>query len=464
MRTRIAVVDDQPALRNLLTDALASAEREVVQFTGGPELIKELSKNGRGFSVIILDLDLGTGAESGLSVLDYLEKNAPRLPVVVLGSRDKVPEAVEAMKRGADDFLEKDAHLADRIVLVVRKLEKLKRMERENLALKEETRLIRDERLSKYRMIGDSREMARVRELITLVSPVPRPVLVVGERGTGKELVAAAIHEAGPRIEKPFLTVNCAALTESLLESTLFGHEKGAFTGADDARIGLFEAANGGTLFLDEIGNMSLDFQQKILRVIEYQEFRRVRGSVLIRVDVRIVAATNRDLREAIRKGQFLEDLYDRLAFQVIELPTLRSRPDDIPVLTDYFLDRFKEEVPGIVAEEFDPKSMRLMGRYPWPGNIRELRFFVERVALLSKRTVIDESMVMEHLPPEEPEDVLIAENATLQEQVDAFELRLLKYYLSRSGGSQKDAAKLASITYDKWRYLYRKHKQRLKG
>jgi DNA-binding NtrC family response regulator len=205
---------------------------------------------------------------------------------------------------------------------------------------------------------------------------------------------------------------------------------------------------------------MSGDFQQKILRVIEYQEFRRVRGAETIRVDVRIVAATNRDLKEAIRDGKFIDDLYDRLAFQVIEIPPLRDRPEDIPVLADFFLERFREEVPGIVAEEFEPRAIRLMGRYPWPGNVRELRFFVERVALLAGKPLITEATVLEHLPAEEPQEVPISERSTLSEQVDGFELRLLRYYLSRAGGSQKEAAKLAGITYDQWRYLYRKHKE----
>jgi len=294
------------------------------------------------------------------------------------------------------------------------------------------------------------------------VAPVPRPVLVLGPRGTGKELVARAIHALSPRASEPFITINCAAVAESLLESELFGHEEGAFTGATKQKEGKFELADGGTLFLDEIGNMSMDFQAKILRVLEYQRFERVAGSESIQVNVRVIAATNLDLKQAIAAGTFRADLYDRLSFEVLQLPPLAQRLDDVPVLAAYFLARFRQEVAGIAVKEISADALDRFAQYDYPGNVRELKNVFERAVYMAQGEVLTEADVDGALPPHEVADpgLPFADDParTLPERVEAFEAWLCRGALERTRFNQKEAAQLLGLTYDQFRQRYRKY------
>jgi transcriptional regulator with GAF, ATPase, and Fis domain len=288
---------------------------------------------------------------------------------------------------------------------------------------------------------------------IERVAHIPRPLLIVGERGTGKELVARAIHFASGRPAGRMVTINCAAVGDTLLESELFGHERGAFTGADRTRRGLFERADGGTLFLDEIGNMPLPFQQKILRVVEYGTFTPVGGERERKSSARIVAATNADLRATIARGDFLGDLYDRLAFEVIEVPPLRERPDDVALLAQRFLDQFAEEIPAFRGKRLAASALAQLRDYPFPGNVRELKNLIERAAYRdTTNEITPEDIGL--LPDAEP----ATSGAGFREQVDRFSRRLLEHALSAAGGNRAEAARRLRLTYDQFRYYHRKH------
>ena len=307
--------------------------------------------------------------------------------------------------------------------------------------------------------------MRTVMTKIEKVAPVPRPVLVLGPRGTGKELVARAIHTLSPRASEPFITINCAAVAESLLESELFGHEEGAFTGATKQKEGKFELADGGTLFLDEIGNMSLEFQAKILRVLEYQRFERVAGSESIQVNVRVIAATNADLKQAMADGKFRADLYDRLAFEVIHLPPLAQRMEDVPVLAAYFLARFRQEVAGITVKEISAEALDRLAQYDYPG--QRARAEERRRARGLHGAGRGARPAPTSTPRCRPRRSRRRRRASafaddprlpLTERVDAFEAWLCKDALERTRYKQKEAAALLGLTYDQFRQRYRKY------
>lgn len=308
----------------------------------------------------------------------------------------------------------------------------------------------------RYRIVSSSPLIEGLLEQVEQVASIPRPVLIRGERGTGKELIAAALHYGGDRRDRAFVKMNCAALSDTLLESELFGHEKGAFTGAAEMRRGRFESADGGTLFLDEIGNTSLEFQKNVLRVIEYQEFERTGGSQTIHVDVRVVAATNADLELEIAEGRFRADLYDRLRFSIIQLPPLRERKEDIRPLVDYFTGQICDEVPSIERRSFAAGALTTLESYAWPGNVRELKFAVERALCVAGETEV----VVEDLPHEVrgEGDVTLPGPGNFDEQVASVERGLLKRSLEQVGGSQKEAAERLGLTYDRFRHLLRKH------
>jgi DNA-binding NtrC family response regulator len=468
-RSTIVCVDDQPEVRRLLADVFRARGRDVEAFDDGEAAIRWLEREAA--EMVVLDLDLGPGRRTGIEICKDLRAAHPDLPIIILTGHGTIDDAVGAVKAGAADFITKDPYLEDKLELSVGKVERILQHVRERRRLEGENRELRatNERLRRiagrrWQIVGDAEPMRAVMAKIERVAPVPRPVLVLGPRGTGKELVARAIHYLSPRASEPFITINCAAVAESLLESELFGHEEGAFTGATKQKEGKFELADGGTLFLDEIGNMSLEFQAKILRVLEYQRFERVAGSESIQVNVRVIAATNLDLEQAMAEGRFRPDLYDRLAFEVVRLPALRERMADVPVLAAYFLAQFRSEVSGIAVNELSAEAIERLMLYDFPGNVRELKNVVERAVYRTTGTVLTAADVDAAMPPGSapapPPGLEFVDDPArpLGERVDAFEAWLCRDALERTRYRQKDAAALLGLTYDQFRQRYRKY------
>ena len=465
----IVCVDDQAEVRRLLGDVFRAKGGNVVSFDDGEDAIRWLDSNEA--DLVILDLDLGVGRRTGIEICKAMRAKLPELPIIILTGHGTIDDAVAAVKAGAVDFITKDPYLEDKLEISVEKVERIikhaldrKRLEQENEKLRASNERLRKAAGPRWQIVGNSAAMRTVMSKIEKVAAVPRPVLVLGPRGTGKELVARAIHMLSPRASEPYITINCAAVAESLLESELFGHEEGAFTGATKQKEGKFELADGGTLFLDEIGNMSLEFQAKILRVLEYQRFERVAGSESIQVNVRVIAATNADLKQAMADGKFRPDLYDRLAFEVLHLPPLAQRPDDVPVLATYFLMRFRQEVAGITVKEISGEAFDRLAQYDFPGNVRELKNVVERAVYMAQGEVLTGADVDLALPPEAQQPPApgagFADDPRLplDERVDAYEAWLCKDALERTRYKQKEAAALLGITYDQFRQRYRKY------
>jgi DNA-binding NtrC family response regulator len=300
--------------------------------------------------------------------------------------------------------------------------------------------------------IGGSRAFLEVVEQARELARIPRPMLIRGERGTGKELLARFVHAASPRHAGPYLIVNCGAFQDELLVSHLFGHEKGAFTGATERRVGVFEQANGGTLFLDEIANLSRSAQARLHRVVEYQTFQRVGGTSPIDVDVHVIAATNADIGAMIERGDFMADLYDRLRFAELVLPPLRERPEDVPLLVEHFVARLKEELPDLGTARFSEAAVKELAAYSWPGNVRELKNVIERLYVCDR----DRNIQASELPLEVTTTQPI--RGTFSQKVAAFEKALLANALKDAGGNQRAAAQALGMTYDQFRHYYRKY------
>ena len=463
----IICVDDQPEVRRLLSDVFRARGSNVNTFDDGESAISWLASNDA--DLVVLDLDLGPNRRTGIEICRAIRGKLPELPIIILTGHGTIDDAVAAVKAGAVDFITKDPYLEDKLEISVEKVERIlqhaldrKRLEQENRELRATNERLRKAAGRRWQIVGDSAAMRTVMTKIERVAPVPRPVLVLGPRGTGKELVARAIHTLSPRASEPYVTINCAAVAESLLESELFGHEEGAFTGATKQKEGKFELADGGTLFLDEIGNMSLDFQAKILRVLEYQRFERVAGSESIQVNVRVIAATNADLKQAIAGGTFRADLYDRLAFETVALPALAQRREDVPALAAHFLTQFRQEVAGITVREISAGALDRFAQYDYPGNVRELKNIVERAVYMAQGEVLTETDVDAALPPEAHPTAAVASfdddaRLPLDERVDRFEEWLCRDALERTRFKQKEAAALLGITYDQFRQRYRK-------
>jgi len=454
----ILVVDDQPEVCSFLSSVLGEKGFDVVTTHTPERALSVFGERHAELGLVLLDLSLTAGRSDGLDVLRRMKAVDARVPVIILTGKGTVRRAVEAVKLGAADFLEKDLYLAEHLEASVEKVRRLLAVVEENRQLRRQRDRLRrrafaydDALRRRYRLVGESRALKRVLEQVEAVASVPRPVLICGERGTGKELVAAQVHLRSPRGEGPFITVNCAAFSGGLLESEMFGHEKGAFTGADARRLGRFELADGGTLFFDEVGNMPPEFQQKVLRTVEYQEFERVGGSETVRVDVRVIAATNADLRQLMGDGRFRRDLYDRLTFAEIVVPPLRDRAEDIPLLVAHFQERLLDEVPGLSPKVFSEAALSRLRRYPWPGNVRELRNVVERAVT----TVTEDAVGPHDLRLEEPGEP--PEGGNFHERVEAYQRRLLLRALSESHYRQRQAAELLGMTYHQFRHYYRK-------
>ncbi len=370
---RILICDDQDMMRDSLASLLAREGHEVVAATDGPMALQRLQAG----KVDLLITDLKMPKMTGIELLTEAKKLRAELPVVLMTAFATVQTAVEAMKLGAYDYIQKPFE-GDEIKLLVERTLEHSRLKQENAALKSVVAEVNAQRP----LIGISGGMDQIKSKIELVAKSSVTVLVRGESGTGKEVVARAIHAASERRDRPMMAVNCAALSENLLESELFGHEKGAFTGADKMRRGRFELADGGTLLLDEISEIAPSLQAKLLRVLQENSFERVGSSTTQLVDVRVIATTNRDLEKEVADGKFRQDLFYRLNVVPIDLPPLRERADDLPDLVKHFLHRIAKRDQA-AFKHIEPEALRIMQRYPWPGNVRELQNIVERAVIL---------------------------------------------------------------------------------
>jgi two-component system nitrogen regulation response regulator NtrX len=383
-KAHVLVVDDEAGIRESLSSILKD-EGYQVETVGSAEEALERAATG-DLEVILLDVWLP--GMDGLSALSRLQAS-PRPPaVIMISGHGTIETAVRATKLGAFDFIEKPLSL-EKIIVLVRNAIQQRRLEEEN-------QLLRSELSHRYQVIGDSVPMKALRQQIAVTAPTNGRVLIYGESGTGKELVARALHAASLRSKGPFIEVNCAAIPEELIESELFGHIKGSFTGASEDKIGKFEKADGGTLFLDEIGDMSMRTQSKVLRVLEEQRFEPVGSNQTMSVDVRVIAATNKNLEQEIAKGSFRQDLFYRLNVIPFFVPPLRDRLQDIPTLAKYFLNEFSAAY-GKKTRELSETALDVLLRYPWPGNVRELRNLVERLVIVCPQARIE----AHHLPPE---------------------------------------------------------------
>ncbi len=387
MKYRLLIVDDEDDSREALAELADRWGYQVQTASDGTEALRRAIEWHP--DVILTDLVMPN--MDGLWLLRALRAELPDCPVVLLTGRGTVQTAVQAIKEGAYDFIEKPLEISRLRVVLDRALEKKETMR--------EVQLLR-RRLAALApgtdMIGSGPSMQRVFELMKKVAPANASVVITGESGTGKEIVARAIHSLSSRKDKPFIALNCGAIPATLIESELFGYERGAFTGADQRRLGNFELAHGGTLFLDEIGELPLEMQGKFLRVLEERRFRRLGGKSEVEVDVRVICATNRDLKEEIKRGRFREDLYFRLHVFTIHLPPLKERREDVPLLVQHFIEKFNGET-GKHVQGVSPGAMEILQSYGWPGNIRELRNTVERAMILTDGDAID----AEHLPPD---------------------------------------------------------------
>ena len=376
MSKTILVVDDEKDIRLSLAGILEDEGYQVVTAASGAEALESARQD---LPDLVL-LDIWMPGMDGLETLEKLKTLFPQITIIMISGHGTIETAVRTTKLGAFDFIEKPLSL-DKVLITVTNALRMGELAAENEELKHAVG-------NEYELIGDSPAMAMLREQIMRVAPTTASVLVTGENGTGKELVARSIHYYSLRRDKPFVAINCAAIPEELIESELFGHEKGAFTGALAQKKGKFDLADGGTLFLDEIGDMSLKTQAKVLRILQERCFERVGGTRLVTVDVRIIAATNKGLDEEIRQGRFREDLYYRLNVVPFRVPALRERPEDLARLIPHFMNQFHRR-EGREAKVFLPETLELLGRYDWPGNVRELRNIIERILIMSPDKVV---------------------------------------------------------------------------
>ena len=436
----ILIVDDEEVLQDVLSTLLRREGYSTISATTGEEALELIERE----EIDLILLDLMLPGLSGREVLRQIRQRDPEQVVVVITAYSSIESAIGAMRDGAFHYIPKPFK-NEEVLLTVRKGLEQRRLRHENRSLREQLA----KRYSFDQILGKSQPMQQVYELIQLASPAKSNILVLGESGTGKELVAKAIHHHSRRADGPFVTVNSGSMPGDLLESNLFGHVKGAFTGAIAAKKGLFEVADGGSIFFDEIGNIPLDIQAKLLRVIQEKEFMRVGAIENIRVDVRIIAATNAALSDMVASEKFREDLYYRLNVITIQLPPLRKRTEDIPLLAQHFLARFATENEKAIRE-ITPQAMELMLDYPWPGNVRELENVIERATVLSSGEWLGVDLLPGNVrrsdPPSYSAVVLPANGLPFKEAVSDFERQLIVKALQTAGGVQKRAAELLQV------------------
>jgi DNA-binding NtrC family response regulator len=446
-RVKILVIDDDESLRRVLEYNLAQEGYAVLTASSGEQGLELLRKEGA--DLVLTDVRMA--GLDGLQVLERARKLDPAIQVIILTAFGTIEMAVEAMKAGAFHYISKPFN-RDELKLTIRKALQVKDLERENVALRQEL----TSRVGLDSIIAESPQMAQVLDMVVRVAPTETTVLIMGESGTGKELIARAIHGNSPRARGPFIAVNCAAIPENLLESELFGHVKGAFTGAIRDRVGKFEAADGGTIFLDEIGEMRPDLQVKILRVLEERTLERVGDNRPIRVDVRVLAATNKDLGKAIQSGEFREDLYYRLNVVPVSIPPLRARREDVRALAQHFLRRLGA-APSLTIS---PEAFRALEGYDWPGNVRELENALERALIFHRGDVIGLADLPETIRVPRVREapglpVSLPESGLSLEEV---EKELILRALQKHDWNQSRAARYLGITRHTLLYRMEKH------
>ena len=437
----LLIVDDEQNIRASLKGALG---REGYQVDDAGSVAAAREKLRESYDIVLLDVWMP--GESGMDLLAEIRANAPETTVVMMSGHATIDAAVQATRLGAFDFLEKPVAL-ERLLVLLRNATTTRSLQAENRRLQEPWAVP---------LVGGSPAIRALLEQIALAGPSPARVLIRGEHGTGKELVARALHAASPRRAMPFVAVNCSAIPEELFESELFGHERGAFTGATQARRGRFEEAHGGTLMLDEVGDLSARAQTKLLRVLQENELTRVGGGRAIKVDVRVVAATNRDLAAAVSANGFREDLYFRLAVIPIDVPPLRERAEDVPLLVEHFAARLAHET-GRRPQAFGAAALEALRRYAFPGNVRELRNLVERLLIMNPGATIGAEQVRAVLPGAGAPGAAPAEAATLADAVRDFERRQVEAALAAEGGHMTRAAARLGLERS---HLYKKMRQ----
>jgi len=455
MKNTILIVDDELSMRKFFKVTLA---REGYEVLTGDSVNTGLARiRGEEFDLLLSDIKLGDG--QGLELLAACKKKDPDIPVIMMTAYASPETAVEAMKLGAVDYLTKPFNV-DEVRVVVRNNLRTRKLIHENRELKS-----RLEQSARNHLVFKSERMRKLMEMLERVAKMDTTILVTGESGTGKELIMRHIHETSSRHDKAFISVNCGALPESLFESELFGYEKGAFTGADQRRKGLFESARGGTLFLDEIGEMPIKMQIKLLRVLQERSIRRVGGTEEIDVDFRLVAATNRNLQEDVGKGDFREDLFYRINVVPVVLPPLRERREDILPLIRFFLEKFCAKC-GEETKEISKEAMGLLHAYDWPGNVRELENTIERIVALTPGKSVDKENLPQQAQPSEikPEEtaVLIPPGGMdLEAALDRLRFRYMEQSLEMAGGVQSKSCELLGMTFRSFRYYLAKGKEK---
>ena len=429
---RILIVDDEPLNLDLLSQELTDTGHVIDTALSGTEALAKLGT----FDPELILLDYQMPGMNGVEVLREIRRTSQELPVVMITAHGTIERAVETMKAGADDFITKPFD-PDHLALVVNKA-------LERAQLRSQVAFFSEEAGGRYRLIeGESQAMAQTVDEARKAAASKSTVLLLGESGTGKELFARSIHEWSERKARPFIAINCVGLSKDLLESELFGHERGAFTGAHQLKRGKMEVANGGTVFLDEVGDVSREFQTKLLRFLQEREFERVGGNQPIAVDVRIIAATNRDLEGAVRNGSFREDLYHRLNVIAITLPPLRERREDIPPLANYFLQRFSAETKKVFSD-ISPEAQQKLFDFQWPGNVRELANVIERAVVLGDAP----RLTVHHLPARvvggQPRHA--TDEASYHESINAYRRELVVRALAAAQGNRAAAAKALGL------------------
>ena len=448
---KLLIIDDERSILDLLRVVFSKEGYQVWTSLSASKALDLIKR--QDFDLVISDIKLPE--MGGMEILRKVKKEKPELPFVMITAYGSIKQAVEALKAGALDYVVKPFDVEELKIVVAHGLEKRKLRE-ENIMLKKELR-------EKYRfenMIGKSKRMKEVYQLIERIASTDSTVLVTGESGTGKEMAARAIHFLSQRREKPFVSINCGALPDNLLESELFGHTKGSFTGAVANKKGMFEVAQQGTLFLDEVGEMSPWTQVKLLRALQERKVRHVGGTDEIEINVRIIAATNQDLKEKISKGDFREDLYYRLNVIFFEMPPLRKRKEDLPLLVSHFLQKFCKQM-GRKMKRIAPEVMKVFESYPWPGNVRELENVIERIVAIEEReTITEESLPADLLKLQEESEskYMFQPGFNLNQYLDDVSKNFVREALDATGGSLKEAANLLGVNYRSLRYLLEKY------